>query len=71
MPMPRFDTIDAAAAFVVQHHRLPQILSASDVGAFIRFLYNEADGEADLPSLTLQFFRGKIQRLDSELGGGK
>ena len=67
MPVPRFDTIDQAAAFVVTHHRLPQILSVSDVGAFIRFIYDQADGEATLPSLTLAFFRGKIEQIDREM----
>jgi hypothetical protein len=69
MPVPRFESIDEAAAYVVQHHRLPQILSVADCGAFIRFLFNESDGEADLPSLTTQFFRRKIEQLDTEMGG--
>jgi hypothetical protein len=69
MPVPRFDTIEEAAAFVVQHHRLPQILSVADVADYIRFIYAMADGDMSLASLTMQFFRGKIERADNELGG--
>jgi hypothetical protein len=69
MPVPRFDSIEDAAAFVVQHHRLPDILSVSDLPEFVRFLFNEADGAATLPSLTLEFFRGKVAQVDREIRG--
>jgi hypothetical protein len=69
MPVPRFATLDDAAAFVVQHHRLPAILALEDVAPFIEFIYDYADSEAPLPSLVLQFFRTKIERIDRQLGG--
>ena len=69
MPAPKFETLDAAARFVVTHHRLPTILSVEDVGQFIRFIYDAAGGDASLPFFVLAFFRGKIQRIDEEMEG--
>jgi hypothetical protein len=69
MAVSRFESLDDAATFVVQHHRLPAILAVEDVGPFIEFLYDYADGDMVLPSLVLQFFRNKIERIDRQLGG--
>jgi hypothetical protein len=69
MAVPRFNSVEDAAAYVVQHHRLPAILALEDVAPFIEFIYDHADGDAPLPSLVLQFFRRKIERIDSQLGG--
>jgi hypothetical protein len=69
MPVPRFDTLDDAARFTVTHHRLPSILAVEDVAPFIEFIFHHADDDMPLPSLVLQFFRGKIERIDRELGG--
>jgi hypothetical protein len=44
-------------------------LAVEDVAPFIEFIYHQADGDMPLPSLVLQFFRGKIERIDRELGG--
>jgi hypothetical protein len=68
MAVSRFDTLDDAARFTVQHHRLPSILALEDVAPFIEFIYDHADGEAPLPSLVLQFFRRKIEHIDTQLG---
>jgi hypothetical protein len=68
MPVPRFESLDDAAGFVVRHHRLPSILTIEDVAPFIEFIYDHADGESTLPSMVLQYFRLKIESIDSDLG---
>ena len=67
---PVFDSTEDAAEYLAQHDKLSFYLTVTQYGRFVEFLAETADGDASLPAIMLEFFRGEIERFDEIVNGG-
>ena len=66
MPIPpRFETVEQASEFMLEHDALTAVLTPHQFGRLIGFIFTWADGESSLPLLVIEFYRTEIQRLDN------
>ena len=67
---PIFDSTEGAAEYLAQHDKLSFYLTVTQYSRFVEFLAETADGDASLPAILLEFFRGEIERFDEIVSGG-
>ena len=67
---PRFENAEDAAQFLLEHGDIGHFLTVEQFSRFVEFLAETADGDASLPAILLEFFRGEIERFDEIVSGG-